>query len=110
MSIYASLPGIEGARRYRGSHVVPSETDGATAEIGLALIPSHVTRNGRDDNPEDERPWPWLRIDIYGGNRGRQEAAVAAAVINPTQARDLARQLTEWADSAEPTEYEETQP
>lgn len=121
MSIYASLPGIEGAREYVASHILPSEHDHATASIGLAFIPSHITRDGRDDQPEDGMPWPWARLDVAYPETDALEATYVAAVINPTQARDLARQLTEWADSAEtpldrlratlatkPTEYEET--
>ncbi|MGH4001962.1 MAG: hypothetical protein ACRDTJ_31370 [Pseudonocardiaceae bacterium] len=104
MSIYASLPGIVDARRYAASHILPADSDERTTDIDLSLIPSHITREGRDDQPEDERPWPWLRVGVYSID------GWALAVINPAQARDLARQLTEWADTAEPTEsteYEE---
>lgn len=94
MSIYASLLGIEQARAYAGSHILPSDTDPTTAEIGLALIPSHITRDGHDDQPEDSTPWPWLRVSICS------EARTTDAVIDPNQARDLAQQLTEWADHA----------
>lgn len=103
MSIYASLPGIEDAYWYRTSGILPSATDPQTSKVGLAFIPSHITRDGRDDQPEDGAPWPWLRVDVFNGD----DWEGATAVINPAQARDLARQLTEWADSAEPTEYEE---
>lgn len=97
MSIYASLPGIEDARDYAGSNVLPSEDQRKAASVDLALIPSHITRDGRDDQPEDGAPWPWLRIDVFNGD----DWEGATAVINPAQARDLARQLTEWADSVQ---------
>lgn len=108
MSIYASLEGIQDARDYHGAHVVPSETERTAASVDLALIPSHITRDGRDDQPEDERPWPWLRMETVTSAWDQ-----GPVVVNPAQARDLARQLTEWADTAEPTEsteHEEHQP
>lgn len=108
MSIYASLPGIDSGedpdspgppRIYRGSHILPAEDDPRDGSIGLALIPSHITRDGRDDQPEDGTPYPWLRlsIDVDDGH--------AAAVIDPAQARYLAEQLTAWADQVDPPEF-----
>ena len=101
MSIYGSLPGLSADEPsgppwiYQGSHILPIEEDPRAGAIGLALVPSHITRDGRDDQPEDGRPWPWLRlsIDVPGDD--------PAAVINPAQARDLAQQLTDWADTTE---------
>lgn len=106
MSIYASIPGIDrhepcgGARRYRGSHILPTADDPRSAEIGLALIPPHITRDGRDDQPEDGRPWPWLRVHLVCGDAD-------AVLITPEQARHLAQQLTAWADSAAPSAFRE---
>jgi hypothetical protein len=79
---------------YQGSHVLPSEGDPRGGEIGLAAIPSHITRDGRDDQPFDGAPWPWLRVHIYALGDD------PCVVINPAQARELAEQLVAWADSA----------
>lgn len=49
---------------YQGSHVLPSEDDERGGWIDIALIPSHITRDGRDDRPEDEAPWPFLRFGV----------------------------------------------
>lgn len=102
MSIYASMPGIDQDAPcgepwlYRGSHVLPTETDPRGGTIDLASIPSHITRDGRDDRPEDGAPWPWLRLSVHAADDD------PTVVINPAQARELARQLTDWADDAEP--------
>lgn len=102
MSIYASIPGIDDNAPcgppwcYQGSHVLPDEDDQRGGTVGLALIPSHITRDGRDDQPTDGTPWPWLRLSVD------VRAIDPAVVLNPAQARHLAQQLTDWADSAEP--------
>lgn len=104
MSIYASLLGIDADAPcgppwiYLGSHILPADDDPRGGEVSLALIPSHITRDGRDDQPADGVPWPWLRlsVDVPDGH--------AAAVLSPAQARHLAGLLTDWADSAEPKE------
>lgn len=104
MSIYASIPGlgdhgddeeIGPPWTYQGSHILPAEDDPRGGTIGLALIPSHITRDGRDNRPDDGRPWPWLRLslDVPGDD--------PAVVLNPEQARHLADQLAAWADTTE---------
>lgn len=50
---------------YQGSHILPSENDKRGGSIDLALIPSHITREGRGDGPEDEIPWPYLRVGMH---------------------------------------------
>lgn len=103
MSIYASLPGVCADDPtgppwlYQGSHILPAEEDLRGGEIGLAHIPSHITRDGRDDGPDDDRPWPWLRVSVDG-------TPDDAVLINPAQARALADQLTAWADHADTKE------
>ena len=52
--------------RYWGSHVLPTESDERDGVMQLAEIPSHITRDGRDDQPEDGRPWPWMRLSVDG--------------------------------------------
>jgi hypothetical protein len=105
MSIYASIEGIGdhgdpehlGAPwTYQGSHIPPREDGPRAGSIGLALIPSHITADGRDDQPSDGPPWPWLRLslqDVPGDD--------PCVLLDLTQARFLAAQLTTWADRAE---------
>jgi hypothetical protein len=101
VSIYASIPGIDGDAPcgppwiYLGSHILPADDDPRGGSVGLALIPSHITRGGRDDQPEDGRPWPWLRLSIDGCDSD------PTVLLDPAQARRLARLLTDWADDAE---------
>lgn len=77
MSIYASIEGIGDHGdpehlgqpwTYQGSHIPPREDGPRAGSIGLAVIPSHITADGRDDQPEDGPPWPWLRLhlDVVG--------------------------------------------
>lgn len=105
MSIYATIPGLgdDGDPedlgqpwRYLGSHILPTEEDPRGGTIGLALIPSHITRDGRDDQPDDGTPWPWLRLHL--ADTGDDPCVV----LNPAQARHLAAQLIAWADSTTP--------
>lgn len=49
---------------YQGSHILPSQDDERGGHVDIALIPSHITRDGRDDRPEDEAPWPFLRMGV----------------------------------------------
>lgn len=105
MSIYATIPGIDGDApcgppwSYLGSHVLPADTDPRGGEVSLALIPSHITRNGRDDQPADGTPWPWLRVSI---DPSRASSGDPVVLINPQQARHLRDQLTNWLDAVEP--------
>lgn len=102
MSIYASIPGL-GADdddravgrpwRYLGSHVLPDEDDPRGGTVGLALIPGHITRDGRDDRPGYAAPWPWLRLHLADCGDD------PAVVLNPEQVLHLARTLGEWAVS-----------
>lgn len=103
MSIYASIEGLGdhgdpqhlGAPwLYQSSHILPDEDDPRDGVIGLAEIPSHITRDGRDDQPEDGAPWPWLRLHLT-------TPGDPCVLINPAQARHLAEQLATWADQAE---------
>lgn len=113
MSIYASLPGIGDIGDdetigppwiYQGSHILPSMDDPRGGSVGLAEVPSHITRDGRDDQPEDGRPWPWLRLSVV------EDGVVIDVVINPVQARHLAAQLVAWADSTQEQQLTEPRP
>lgn len=104
MSIYASIAGIDDDHPlgppwiYRGSHLTPAENDPRGGDIGLAQIPSHITEDGRDDQPEDGPPWPWLRIHIA------VDGDDPTVLLDVAQARALAADLTAWADRAEEAE------
>lgn len=108
MSIYASIEGIGGDGdpehlgapwQYDGSHILPAQDGPRTGSIGLAFIPSHITRDGRDDQPADGAPWPWLRLDLT------VDGDDPCVLIDPAQARHLAEQLATWADQADPPEF-----
>lgn len=108
MSIYASIEGIGGDGdpealgplwQYDGSHILPAEDGPRGGEIGLAVIPSHIARDGRDDQPEDGKPWPWLRLHLV------VDGDDPCTLINPAQARHLAESLAAWADQADPPEF-----
>jgi hypothetical protein len=104
MSIYGSIEGLGdfgdpehlGAPwTYQGSHIPPREDGPRTGSVGLAIIPSHITADGRDDQPEDGPPWPFLRLSV-------QDAGDDPTVLlDVAQARFLAAQLATWADRAE---------
>jgi hypothetical protein len=106
MSIYASIEGLGdlgddetvGAPWiYQGSHILPADNDPRGGSVGVAVIPSHITRDGRDDQPEDGRRWPWLRlsIDVPGGD--------PTVILNPAQARYLRDQLDSWLNTQGPS-------
>lgn len=101
MSIYATIPGIDGDAPcgppwiYLGSHILPADDDARGGSVGLALIPSHITRDGRDDQPDDRQPWPWLRLSLD------TQPSDPAVILNPAQARHLAEQMAAWADQTE---------
>jgi hypothetical protein len=72
---------------YRGSHILPSETDRRQGSVSLALVPGHITRDGRDDGPDDENGvWPWLRLSV-----GQEDA-----VLDEQLARGMHEALGEW--------------
>lgn len=98
MSVYASFSGVGGLDddpplgqpwQYLGSHVLPDVDDLRGGSIGLAFIPGHITRDGRDGQPDDLTPWPWLRLSVSDPD----------LVLDPAQALHLAAQLTGWAAS-----------
>jgi hypothetical protein len=92
---HPTTPGLP--YQYLGSHILPTEDGPRDGDVQLAEIPSHITRDGRDDQPEDGRPWPWLRMSVDAYATG----ASADVVLDVAQARYLAGQLTDWADRVE---------
>jgi hypothetical protein len=80
MSIWATFFDLEDnpPYAYQGSHVLPADDDRRDrGEVfQLAEVPSHITRDGRDDRPEDGHPWPWLRLSLYTEDAVLDRAAV----------------------------------
>lgn len=74
---------------YAGSHILPSEEDPRGGWVDIASIPSHITRDGRDDRPEDEAPWPFLR---FGVNEG-------TVILTRRNVEQVAEALNEWLAS-----------
>lgn len=79
--------------QYLGSHVFPTDKDKRVGVFGLAAIPSHITRNGKDNGPECNGWHPWLRIslDIDKNSHG-------AIVITRKQAEKLRDALSNFID------------
>lgn len=71
---------------YQGSHVLPDEDDQRGGYVGLALVPSHITRDGRDDQPDDGQPYPFVRLSV-----GQEDA-----VLDEQQAAAMHQALGEW--------------
>jgi hypothetical protein len=72
---------------YRGSHILPSEEDERGGSVQLAEVPGYITRDGRDDGPEDGvTPWPYVRLSV-----GQEDA-----VLNEALAASLRDALGGW--------------
>ena len=80
--------------RYEGSHILPSEDDprDPACVVQCAEVPSHITRDGRDDRPEDDQPWPWMRLSL-----GREDA-----VLDRGQVDQLHQALGAWLEQTGP--------
>lgn len=97
MSVWATILHLEDdpPYRYQQSHILPSQ-DGPRDDPGdglvqLATIPSYITRDGRDDQPEDGTPWPWLRLSVNE----------ADTVLHARQAREVRDALTAWLEQVD---------
>lgn len=77
---------------YQRSHVLPHETDQRGGTVQLAGIPSHITRAGRDDQPEDDAPWPWLRLSVNQ----------ADVVLDRGQVQGMYASMGAWLDQTDP--------
>ena len=78
---------------YQGSHILPSNSDPRDGDIGFAAIPSHITRDGRDDAPEGGKWQPWLRFHLDGGES-------SCVVLDKAQVRKFRDALTRWLRNA----------
>ena len=98
MSIWATIFDLEEnpPYRYEGSHVLPHEGDARDpgCPVQLAEVPSHITRDGRDDQPEDGAPWPWMRLSV-----GREDA-----VLDREQVHGLYEAMGAWLEQTQPSE------
>jgi hypothetical protein len=81
MSIWATVFDLEEnpPYAYQGSHVLPSKEDARDEgwSVQVAEVPSHITRDGRDDRPEDGAPWPWLRLSMHSEDTVMDRGQVA---------------------------------
>lgn len=75
--------------RYQGSHILPAATDDRGGNVSVAEIPGFVTRDGRDDRPDDAAPWPWLRVSV-----GQEDA-----VLDEAQVQELWDALGGWLEA-----------
>jgi hypothetical protein len=81
---------------YQGSNVLPSDGDKRDGLLGLAAIPSHITRDGRDDKPEGGAWYPWLRVGLSAGRNN-------TILLTSEQVRELRDALDLWLDHIPPT-------
>lgn len=73
---------------YLGSHIFPTARDNRDGCFGLAAIPSHITRDGKDDRPEGK--WhPWLRVSLREKD---------TAILTRKQVEKLRDALTGWLE------------
>ena len=59
------------------------------ATVPWGTIPSHITPDGRDDQPEDEAPWPFLRFGV-------NEETV---ILTRRNVEQVAKTLNWWLDA-----------
>lgn len=71
---------------YQGSHVLPLVTDERGGDIDIASIPGFITRDGRDNGGDEDRPWPFLRFGVNG----------ETVVLTERNAREVAATLNDW--------------
>lgn len=79
---------------YRGSHILPRNTDPRGGVLHLGAIPGHITRDGRDDGDE-LRAWPWLRVSIAEVNATDD----STVLLDRAQVQALRDELTQWLDN-----------
>ena len=96
MSVWGTILDLENGEDgpphvYQGSHILPSEDDPRDGIVQLAEIPSHITRDGRDDQPEDGAPWPFLRLYVHASD----------AVLNARQVREAYEAMGAWLEQVE---------
>jgi hypothetical protein len=78
---------------YQGSHVVPSDDDARGGSVGVAAINGWVTRDGRDDGPDEDGVWPYLRLSV-----DERDAEGGTVILDRAQVTELAATLNEWIE------------
>ena len=93
MSVWGTILDLEDNRpyAYQGSHILPHEDDRRDGGVQLAEVPSHITRDGRDDQPEDRAPWPWLRLSVNQ----------ADVVLDRDQVREVYEVIGAWLEQTQ---------
>ena len=71
---------------YQGSHVLPSDADARGGNVDLSSISGHIRREGREPPPNDDQPYPYLRVGV---NQAR-------VVLTRDQAALMHRSLGKW--------------
>jgi len=77
---------------FQHSGVLPSASDKRSGCFMLAAIPSHITRDGRDNMPEG-RWHPWLRVSVF-------DVESDSFILDKKQVEKLRDSLSEWLKSA----------
>lgn len=77
---------------YQGSHVLPSKRDKRGGCLMLAAIPNHITRDGRDNGPQDGW-YPWMRVSMF-------EANSDSLILTRKQVEKLRDSLSQWLENA----------
>ena len=93
MSVWATVLDLEDdpPYDYQGSHILPAEDGPRDGLVQLAEVPPHITRDGRDDQPEDGVPWPWLRLSVNASD----------AVLHARQVREVYEVMGAWLEQVE---------
>lgn len=76
--------------KYHHSGRFPDEADRAEAAVDLAMIPSHISKDGKDENLEDGPPHPYLRFGVHDDGGG------ATVILTEAQVRKVHDQLSWW--------------
>jgi hypothetical protein len=77
---------------YQGSHVLPSDDDPRGGSLSMCTIGGHITRDGRDDGPEDDDDiWPYVRVSLTEGG----EQFCNTVVLDRSQVESLRDYLSD---------------
>lgn len=93
MSVWGTILDLDNGEHgppyaYQGSHILPSEDDLRDGIVQLAEVPSHITRDGRDDQPEDGAPWPWMRLSVNESD----------SILHAKQVREMWESMGAWLE------------
>lgn len=81
---------------YRGSHVVPSDGDERGGALTFVEIPGHITRDWKDDGPDDGSVLPWLCMTVDVDD-------VQDLVLDRDKVQALAEYLVGWLRRSAPS-------